>query len=251
MIVKKSTILRLLVSALLVSVTGSLLASSSSFLEKLKKRKQEQESLAEKSATTPNPADAHLEGSSPEDPPVPADETPDAPASSEPTKVSSVPETAESDTSTPAETTNPTDSTSTATPAAPVSVPVLTPATPTTSATVSSTTATASATTSDNDDVKSTIDVENIAQVDRDWSQDSHERNRLRQSADEYYQKILALEQKSNDEFTQRSDAYANLSQELNKVYNQASGTMGRFVEVGRKIEGYVQQNMARYAKKD
>jgi hypothetical protein len=90
--------------------------------------------------------------------------------------------------------------------------------------------------------------LETVEQVTRDWSQDATERDKYTKSADEYYQKLLVLEQKSNDLFKQKEDAYENLSQELNKVYNQASGSMGRFVEVGRKIEGYVQQNMARYA---
>lgn len=89
--------------------------------------------------------------------------------------------------------------------------------------------------------------LEKIEQVNRDWSEDNTEREKYMTEAANYYTKISELIPKSEKIVSEKDAAYEKANLELNKVYNEASLAMGRYVEIGRKLEGYVQENMAKY----
>ncbi len=91
-------------------------------------------------------------------------------------------------------------------------------------------------------------DLEKIEPVKRNWKEPSGEREKYMAEAASYYDKISNLNKKSKKILGDKEQAYEKINSALNKAFNQTSSAIGRFVEVGRKIEGYVQQNIARYS---
>lgn len=95
--------------------------------------------------------------------------------------------------------------------------------------------------------IETDLKLEKVEQVNRDWSEDNSEREKYMTEAANYYTKICELIPKSEKIVSEKDIAYEKTNLELNKVFNEASLAIGRYVEIGRKLEGYVQENMAKY----
>jgi hypothetical protein len=92
--------------------------------------------------------------------------------------------------------------------------------------------------------------LEKVEQVNRDWTEMSSEREKYMTEAANYYTKISDVVTQSEKIAGDKDTAYEKTILDLNKSYNDAYEAMGKFVEIGKQLESYVQQNMAKYTEK-
>ncbi len=93
--------------------------------------------------------------------------------------------------------------------------------------------------------------LEKVEQTKRDWKETPNERKTYIKESSDYYKKILDLVKKASKITSESEKASQELNTQLNDTYSNASSTMGDFVEIGRKIENYVHEQIGKYTQKE